>query len=475
MAARGSPKRRTDRAYGQRRRLSGRFSDGGSSVHSVPARSTEGLTERPVFDPFDPKWASDPFPLYADLRQRAPVHRNEMGFWVVARHADCLAVLRDRRASVDGQNIALERLPEGFRRLPDGTDGIDEAMQAMRPFLFRDPPDHTRLRGLVSKAFTPRVIESLRVRTQLIVDELLDAVLEAGEVDLVDAFAYPLPVRVICDLLGVPVDDQDRFKEWSHALARGLDPDFLLTDEVIAEREAAVLQFAQYFFELLADRRAHPGDDLLSGLVRAEDEGNVLTEAELLSTCILLLVAGHETTVNLIAGGTLALLQHPDQLTLLREDPEIARPGIEELLRYVSPVQLTGRAMTEDLELDGVVFRAGDFVMLLIASANHDAGPFEDPERLDLSRSPNNHLGFGFGVHHCLGAPLARMEAQVALGSLVRRVPPACPQHRRRDLQDQRGVARGRDAARSHAPLTPPPVTSSDGQVPEIRSIAGSS
>jgi cytochrome P450 len=390
---------------------------------SVPTPTTTRSSDRPIFDPFDPKWASDPFPLYAELRERAPIHRNEMGFWVVARHDDCLAVLRDRRASSDGQNIAVDRLPEGFRQMPDGTDGIDEAMQAMRPFLFRDPPDHTRLRGLVSKAFTPRVIESLRDRTQVIVDELIDAALQSGEIDLVDAFAYPLPVRVICDLLGVPLDDQDRFKEWSHALARGLDPDFLLSDEVIAARGVAVLQFAQYFFELLAERRAHPGDDLLSGLVRAEDEGNVLTETELLSTCILLLVAGHETTVNLIAGGTLALLQHPDQLALLRDDPEMARSGVEELLRYVSPVQLTGRAMTEDFELGEVAFDAGDFVMLLIASGNHDAGTFEDPERLDLGRSPNNHLGFGFGVHHCLGAPLARMEAQVALSSLVRRAP----------------------------------------------------
>ena len=433
----------------------------------------EDLTERPVFDPFDPTWASDPFPLYAELRERAPIHRNEMGFWVVARHADCLAVLRDRRASSDGQNIALERLPEGFRQMPDGTDGVDEAMQAMRPFLFRDPPDHTRLRGLVSKAFTPRVVESLRDRTQDIVDELLDVAFEAGEIDLLEAFAYPLPVRVICELLGVPVDDQDRFKEWSRALARGLDPDFLLSAEVIESRRVAVLQFAQYFFELLAERRAHPGDDLLSGLVRAEDEGSVLTEAELLSTCILLLVAGHETTVNLIAGGTLALLQHPDQLTLLRDDPDVARSGVEELLRYVSPVQLTGRAMTEDVELGEVTFEAGDFVMLLIASANHDAEPFEDPERLNLSRSPNNHLGFGFGIHHCLGAPLARMEAQVALSSLVRRAPDLALSTGRGDLQDQRGVARPRDAPRSHARLRQ--VDAPVGQVRDSRSMVGSS
>jgi len=394
------------------------------SSATVSVDVPEELAPRPVFDPFDPKWASDPFPLYAELRERAPIHRNELGFWVVARHADCLTVLRDRRSSSDSLNVAVDRMPEGFRRLPEGAEtALEETLVEMRPFLFRDPPDHTRLRGLVSKAFTPRVVEALRDRTQAIVDELLDGALEAGEVDLVEAFAYPLPVRVICDLLGVPLDDQGRFKEWSHALARGLDPDFLLTDEVIAARDGAVLQFAQYFFELLAERRQNPGDDLLSGLVRAEDEGNVLSEGELLSTCILLLVAGHETTVNLIAGGVLALLEHPDQLERLQADPAIARTGVEELLRHVSPVQLTGRAMTEDLEMGEVTFEAGDFVMLLLASANHDPDAFADPERLDLGRSPNNHLGFGFGVHHCLGAPLARMEGQVALTTLVRRAP----------------------------------------------------
>jgi len=376
-----------------------------------------------VFDPFDPQWASDPFPLYADLRRRAPIHRNDLGFWVVARHADCLAVLRDRRASSDSLNVAVERMPQGFRTPVAEDDPIAAAMIEMRPFLFRDPPDHTRLRGLVSKAFTPKVVESLRTRTQQVVDELLDAALDADRVDLLEAFAYPLPVRVICDLLGVPVEDQDRFKVWSDALARGLDPDFLLTQEVIDARSEAVLQFSQYFFELLAERRRAPGEDLLSRLVQAEDGGTVLSEAELLSTCILLLVAGHETTVNLISGGTLALLRHPDQMERFRTDPGVLRSGVEEMLRFVSPVQLTGRALTEDCEFGGVEFAEGDFAMLLIASANHDPEQFEDPERFDVTRTPNNHLGFGFGIHHCLGAPLARMEAQVALTSLVRRAP----------------------------------------------------
>jgi len=377
----------------------------------------------PVFDPFDPAWSSDPFPLYADLRERAPIHRNDLGFWVVARHADCLAVLRDRRASSDSLNVAVERMPEGFRTPVAADDPVAQAMLEMRPFLFRDPPDHTRLRGLVAKAFTPKVVESLRDRTQQVVDELLDVAVEEDRVDLLEAFAYPLPVRVICDLLGVPADDQDRFKGWSNALARGLDPDFLLSAQVIEERSAAILQFSQYFFDLLAARRRAPGEDLLSRLVSVEDGGTVLSEAELLSTCILLLVAGHETTVNLISGGTLALLRHPDQLERFRTDPEVTRGAVEEMLRYVSPVQLTGRALTEPCEFGGVEFAAGDFAMLLLASGNHDPEQFDDPERFDVTRTPNNHLGFGFGIHHCLGAPLARMETQVALTSLVRRAP----------------------------------------------------
>jgi cytochrome P450 len=385
--------------------------------------ATEPASPRPVFDPFDPAWSSDPFPLYADLRERAPIHRNDLGFWVVARHADCLAVLRDRRASSDSLNVAVERMPEGFRTPVAEDDPVAQAMLEMRPFLFRDPPDHTRLRGLVAKAFTPKVVESLRDRTQQVVDELLDVAVEEDRVDLLEAFAYPLPVRVICDLLGVPLEDQDRFKGWSNALARGLDPDFLLTAEVIEERSAAVLQFSQYFFDLLAERRRAPGEDFLSRLVTVEDGGTVLSEAELLSTCILLLVAGHETTVNLISGGTLALLRHPDQLERFRTDPEVTRSAVEEMLRYVSPVQLTGRALTEPCEFGGVEFAAGDFAMLLLASGNHDPEQFDDPERFDVTRAPNNHLGFGFGIHHCLGAPLARMETQVALTSLVRRAP----------------------------------------------------
>ncbi len=376
-----------------------------------------------LFDLFDPDWANDPQPLYAQLRAEAPVYRTALGFQVVARHEDCLTVLRHRAASVDAANIAPEHRPVGFRPVIDLDDPVVMAMREARPFLFHDAPSHTRLRGLVAKAFTPKVVEGLRARTQAIVDELLDGILGAGEVDLLQEFAYPLPVRVICELLGVPLADEHLFRGWSHALARGLDPDFLLTDEIIEERIKAIGQFSQYFFALLAERRAHPGDDLLSLLVQVEDGGTTLSEAEMLSTCILLLVAGHETTVNLISGGTKALLEHPDQLVRFRDDPGLGRTAVDELLRFVSPVQLTGRTLLEPLALGDAEIEQGEFVMLLLASGNHDPEVFERPEELDVGRTPNNHLGFGFGAHHCLGAPLARMETQVALTSLVQRAP----------------------------------------------------
>ncbi|MGH9089893.1 MAG: cytochrome P450 [Acidimicrobiales bacterium] len=378
-----------------------------------------------VYNPADPRAASDPWPLYEQLRREAPVHRSPRGFWVVARHADCLALLRDRRASADAGNVDPALAPEGFgtgrRRGGGPAASAARAEHDNRPFLFRDPPDHTRLRGLVSQAFTPRMVEGLRRRTEAVVDELLDAALERGEADLVAHLAYPLPVRVICDMLGVPAADQDRFHGWSAALARSLDPDFLLTEGEHRARLDAVAAFADYFFALLAERRARPGDDLLSRLVTAEVRGDVLSEGELLSTAVLLLVAGHETTVNLIGGGVLALLEHPRELARLRAEPGLVRPAVEELLRYVSPVQLTGRSLTGDVEVGGTVLPKGGFVLVLIGSANRDPAAFHHPDRLDLSRPDNRHLGFGLGLHHCLGAPLARLEAQVAIPALLRR------------------------------------------------------
>jgi cytochrome P450 len=376
------------------------------------------------YDPTDPQWASDPWPLYAELREAGRLQRSEQGFWVVTRHADCQALLRDRRASSDSTQVDITKVPPaGLRRSVADDDGsLAQAEVDNRPFLFRDPPDHTRLRGLVAKAFTPKMIDGLRARTEAIVAELLDAALERGELDVVADLAYPLPVRIICEMLGVPVADHERFQGWSAALARGLDPEFLLTEEVIAARMEAITSFGLYLLELLAERRANPGDDLLSQLALAEEEGDTLSEEELISTAILLLVAGHETTVNLIAGGVLSLVQHPVQLERLRSDPSVVRSGVEEMLRYVSPVQLTGRTLLEPMTVGEADLEAGEFVIILIGSANRDPLVFTDPEVFDLGRAPNHHLGFGFGIHHCLGAPLARLEAQVAIPELLRRV-----------------------------------------------------
>ncbi len=385
--------------------------------------AVEPDAQGPVFNPLDPRWSSDPFPLYAELRDRAPIHRNDMGFWVLSRHNDCLAVLRDRRTSSDSMNMDQGGMPERFRR-PVPLDSPEYAgIVAMRPFIFRDPPDHTRLRGLVAKAFTPRVIESLREGIQLAIDELLDAALDAGRIDLIADFAYPIPVRTICDMLGVPVEDHERFGAWSEALARGLDPDFLLTNDVIAARGEAALEIIRYFNALIGERRKSPGSDLMSRLIEVEDDGTVLSETELISTCILLLAAGHETTVNLIAGGALALLQHPDQLEQFRTEPEVERTAVEEIMRYVSPVQLTTRTFSERCTIGETTFDVGDFALVLIASANRDEAQFVDAERFDITRNPNNHLGLGFGIHHCLGATLARMETRMALASLIRRAP----------------------------------------------------
>lgn len=371
-----------------------------------------------AFDLLDPSWTQDPYPRYAELRQHSPVHRHALGFWAFSRHEDCLALLRDRRASSDTVHV-----PEQLRRPGSSEKPFAEARLEMRPFLFRDPPDHTRLRSLVAKTFTPKMVERMRQRTAVMVDELLDAAMERGDVDLLEEFASPLPVRVICDLLGVPIADRERFRVWSGTMARGLDPDFLLSEETMDARDEAVVQFAGYFFELLSDRRKHPGGDLLSHLAEVEDGGTTLSEMEIFSTCILLLVAGHETTVNLLSGGTLALLRHPDQLDRFRSDPGVQRGAVEEMLRYVSPVQMTARTITEECEFGGQHLASGDFVLLLLASGNRDPAQFEQPEEFDITRAPNNHLGLGFGIHHCLGATLARMETQVALDLLLQRAP----------------------------------------------------
>ena len=364
------------------------------------------------YNPFLPEFRRDPYPFYRRLREADPVHWNPPGIWVLTRHADAVSMLRSTRMSVDFHNSDLYEM---FRQM----QGIDPETERPASMLFRDPPDHTRLRSLVTKAFTVKRIDDLKPRMQQIVDELLDVALERGEMDVVADLAYPLPVKVICEMLGVPEEDHHRFHRWSADLVSTLDP--MTGPEVMARALDASAAFDAYFSELIAERRTERRDDLLSALIAAEEEGGRLSEDELLIQLELLLVAGHETTVNLISSGTLALLQNPSEMRRLREDPALIKTGVEELLRYYPPVQLTGRIPLEDMRIGDVHVLRGQQVLALVGAANRDPEAFDEPDRLDLSREPNRHIAFGGGIHHCLGAALARAEGQVAIGSLIRR------------------------------------------------------
>jgi cytochrome P450 len=363
------------------------------------------------FDPFDPAHRADPYPYYRRLREEAPVYFSPRGHWVLSRHRDCVDVLRDARFG-HGTGQLLRK--NSFRRPVEGRS---------LPFIRLDPPEHTRLRSLVSKVFTPRIVERLAPRIQQITTELLDAVIEEGEVDLMAAFAYPLPVAVISELLGVPSKDRDAIKELSHLVARSIDPDFQTSPEEQRRKGEAFARFDGYFRALLAERRRRPTNDLLSKLAAVQDQGTMLSEDELLATCILLYVAGHETTMDLLGNGTLALLRHPGELRRFREDPDLGPSAIEELLRYDPPTQLTARTALADVELDGHRIHQGEQVILIRGAANRDPEVFPDPDRLDLGRRNNRHLSFDGGIHFCLGAALARLEGRIALGTLVHRAP----------------------------------------------------
>jgi cytochrome P450 len=276
----------------------------------------------------------------------------------------------------------------------------------------------------VSKAFTPRTVERLRPRIEQIVEGLLDAAEDRGSMDLIEEFAYPIPVAVICEMLGVPVEDHERFRGWSLDMARGLDLIWLGPDSEVGRRSVAARHgLADYFRGLIARRRAAPRADVLSDLIAAEEAGDTLSEAELLATCILILIAGHETTVNLIGNGTLALLRHPDELARLRRDPGLIGTAVEELLRFDGPVQRTARIASEDVTFGGRTIARGEMVMPFIGAADRDPAQFREPDRLDLGRADNRHIAFGWGIHFCLGAPLARLEGQIAINALLRRLP----------------------------------------------------
>jgi unspecific monooxygenase len=362
-----------------------------------------------LWDPFDPEFLANPYPTYRRLREAAPVQRAPGGMWVATGYREVGAALRDPSfGNMDNPDLArpVPRTPEG---------------EPMISFQLMNPPNHTRLRNLVSKSFNARVVEQLRPRVQRIVDDLLDAAGTGEVVDFVSAFAYPLPLTVICELIGVPEQDRGLFRKWANALARGLDPDIILTPETMARRDQARMEFFTYFLDLADRRRREPQDDLMTKLVRVEDDGDVLTATELAMTCILLLVAGHETTVNLMGNGTVSLSRNPDQMEYLRTHPEGIGAAVEELLRYDAPVQFTARTALREAKLGDQPIAAGEPIVLVLGAANRDPAVFPDPDRLDLSRPPVRHLAFGLGIHFCLGLPLARLEGEIAFTALARR------------------------------------------------------
>jgi cytochrome P450 len=366
-----------------------------------------------AFNPMDPEFLADPYPTYHRLRDEDPVHHSPMDFWVLTRYEDVAAVLRDPRF-----------IKEPLVSMVAARFGVSVPPGVGLSMLDRDPPDHTRLRSLVSKAFTPRVVEGLRPRIQKMVDELITRAEAVGTMDLIEEFAYPIPVNVICEMLGVPVEDHERFKGWSLDIARGLDSVWLPPESEIPKRSGAARHaIGDYMRGLIAERRASPRGDLLSALIAAEEAGDKLGEDELIATCILLLIAGHETTVNLIGNGTLALLRQPEELRRLRETPGLITSAVEELLRYDGPVQRTARITSTAVTLGGRTIPKGEMVMPFIGAADRDPSQFPDPDRLDLGRADNRHIAFGWGIHFCLGAPLARVEGQIAIDTLVRRLP----------------------------------------------------
>lgn len=368
----------------------------------------------------DPANRANPYPLFARFRDCGAFRLPEANLVVFSEYGNCDEVLRHPSASSDSSKSSVAQ-----RRR-----GLDVAPRPLGPpgFLFLDPPDHARLRRLVSKAFVPKVVNALQPEVRALVDGLLDRIAENGRCDVVADFAYPLPVAVICRLLGVPLEDEPQFSRASAVLAQALDPFVDFSGEppgVVEERQQAGRWLRQYLHGLIDQRRSRPGDDLMSRLIAVEESGDQLTEEEIVSTCNLLLIAGHETTVNLIANAVLAMLRHSPQWAALGATPDRAPAVIEEALRYDPPVQLVGRIAVEDMTIGDTHVAMGDTMLLLVAAAHRDGREFDLPDVFDPDRGTFRHLAFGRGPHYCLGAPLARLEAGVALSAVTARFPRA--------------------------------------------------
>lgn len=377
------------------------------------------------FSPWTPGYQERLYEIYREYRERDPVHwcpQPDPGVWYVFDYAGASFVLKDPRFVREYASVYPESRAEGSGQAVAPPDPPATFWQmASQWMLFRDPPDHTRLRRLVNKAFVPRVVEGLSSRIEQIARELLRPALQEGGMDLIAGYAFPLPVIVIAELLGVPAADRWKFRTWSGAMVAAMDE---YVDEEVAERaSAATGQIWEYLKHIISERRRDPGDDLLSALIRARESGDRLSEQELVAMAVLLLVAGHETTVNLIGNGAYALLQYPDQLALLRRESQRAPQAVEELLRYDAPVQMTSRLAAADVPLGEKLIRRGQEVRVMIGAANRDPKVNPFPDRLDIAREAVHHLGFGGGIHYCLGAPLARREAQIALTTLLEMAP----------------------------------------------------
>ncbi|HEU5035338.1 MAG TPA: cytochrome P450 [Mycobacteriales bacterium] len=371
------------------------------------------------FNPFTPGFTDDPYPHYAQLRRDNPIEHNELGFWALWRHEHVADVLRARLSVQDDKVLHVGPMAQVYDEVY-AEQGVQGGVRSM---LDLDPPDHTRLRKLVSQAFTPRTIDTLTPTVERLVDDALDDIADAGAADLIDALAFPLPFTVITLMLGMPETDSARLRELSHQVVRSLEP--VPDEQTVRQIVAAEIELRDLAAEAIAWKRKHPADDLLTALIDAEDAGDVLSDEELRAQVILLYIAGHETTVNLIGNGALALLRAPDQLRLWRDRPDLDDNAVEELLRFDSPVQMSRRVTLEDHAVGAEVIPAGSFVIACLASANRDEGQFgPDADRLRLDRAnARQHISFGAGVHHCLGAALARLEGRVALSRLVRRFP----------------------------------------------------